>query len=328
MSFEDERPLLIVGASRSGTTLLRLLLNSHPRIAVPHEFKYFDQFARFARPGKWKQQLDESTFTGIVDQFLSDREHVFDEVGLDNVRRQIMDQSDRSLAAPYTVAARAWMTHYGKSRWGEKTPYHIHYADVLIEMFPQARFLYMLRDPRAAVNSMNSVEYFSEDTVLNALNWNRSATVGYKTLSDAVPSDQLMVLRYEDLAADAPAVLTKVCDFIGEDFEPGMLQFYRDSKRFMAPEIKTENVTKAVTDTSIERWRKDLDEGDIRSIELVCRETMLRYGYEPVGGKASIAERLNVAIKRRYFENKIRQHSQKRGYTVAYPMFARFRRPK
>ncbi len=326
MANQIESPLFIVGASRSGTTLLRLMLNAHPRIAIPHEFKYFAVVNKYAKQGLWKNPLDDRTFEDIVDAFLAKRDHVFEDMGLEHVKSKILEDSDRTIAGPFRVAAREWMSHYGKSVWGEKTPYHLFYADVLIEMFPEARFVYMMRDPRAVVRSMNKIEYFSDDTVLNALNWKRAATVGLTGLKKAVPSDQYMVLKYEDLALDPQHFLEILCDFIGEEFDDQMLSFYKDSSKYMAPEIKTKNVTRAVTDQSIDTWRDELDKPAIRAVEDVCGPGMEAHGYVRSLGSPTFAERINIGLKTRFFDSRIRKNADFPGHTVTYPMFARFRR--
>ncbi|NNE36157.1 MAG: sulfotransferase [Rhodothermales bacterium] len=328
MRREEEEPLIIFGSSRSGTTLLRLMLNAHPRIAVPHELKYFNLVSAHARTRTWRNPLSESDFTKLVDRFLDERDHVFEDIGIQHVRDRIFADGDRTIVTPYLVAARTWMEHYGKKRWGEKTPNHLFYADVLIEMFPRARFVYMMRDPRAVVSSMNSIRYFSEDSILNALNWNRSATVGYSLFETAIPESHRLTLRYEDLAEEPETTLKLLCEFIGEEFDEQMLEFYRDSSKYLAPVIRTENVEKAVTTSSIDRWRDELSASEIRAVENICREAMKKHGYEPELGKSTFGERLNIGMKTHYFQSRIKKNAGTPGHTVTYPMFSRFRSTK
>lgn len=313
-----EKPFFIVGASRSGTTLLRLMINAHPRLAVPHEFKYFREVREYATVSNWRTQFNDDDYAQLVDRFLSAREHIFDEIGPSNVRRHIMADPERTIRGPYRVGAQSWMEFYGKSHWGEKTPFNLFYVDLLYDMFPDARFIYVVRDPRAVVTSMNTIEYFSDDSVINALNWRSGAGNGYHNFVTAIPEGQRLKMSYEQLATDPAETLTRLCDFIGEDYNEAMLSFYRDSKRYMNPVIRTENVTKTVTSSSIERWRDHLSSKEVAMVEHICADEMDLHGYEKEGGSLSAGDRLSIALKKKYFERKKQQHKHTPGYNVPY----------
>lgn len=317
-SQEIDQPLFIVGASRSGTTLLRLMLNAHPRLAVPHEFKYFREVREYASPEAWRAEFDDASYTELVDNFLAAREHIFDEIGIVNVKRKILADPERTIRGPYRVGAQTWMEFYGKSRWGEKTPFNLFYVDLLLDMFPEAKFIYVVRDPRAVVTSMNTIEYFSDDSVINALNWKTGAGEAYHNFVSAIPEASRMKMSYEQLATDPADTLGRLCTFAGEQYDDSMLSFYRDSKRYMNPVIRTENVTKTVTSTSIERWREHLSKSEVAMIEHVCADEMKLHGYDREGGKPTLSDKMSIALKTRYFEKKMAQNSHTPGYNVPY----------
>ena len=175
---EHASPFFIVGASRSGTTLLRLMLNSHPSVAVPHEMDYFHKAIPLSLLRRWQNPgLSAEAFERLIDGWLDSRRYVFEDVGLEHVRKAILD-GPRDLRAPFSRAMQQWAAHHGKSRWGAKTPKNLFFVDIIAEMFPRARFIYLARDPRAVVRSMNNFEFFSDDTVINAFNWRTAATEG------------------------------------------------------------------------------------------------------------------------------------------------------
>ena len=227
-------PFFIVGASRSGTTLVRLLLNAHSRLAVPSELKYLQTVSHHARLERWRDPgLSEGAYRDIVRAFLTRRREVFEEIGGDRLERLILADAERTPRAPYRIALEAWAQFHGKERWGEKTPRNLFYADVLADMFPGARFVYVARDPRAVVASMNRIAYFSDDTVLNALNARRSMCEGLTHLRASVPEAARIVVRYEDLVADPEREARRLCRFLAEPFEPAMLGFHRRAAEFM-----------------------------------------------------------------------------------------------
>lgn len=313
-------PFFIVGASRSGTTMLRLILNAHPRLAVPQELKYFNTVARHTDLEHWHDlNLSEREYRDLVRAFLERRRHVFEDIGLDALERAIIGDSERTLRAPYRIAAEAWARHYDKPRWGEKTPRNLFYADLLVAMFPEARFIYVARDPRAVVASMNRIAYFSDDSVLNALNVRRAMVDGYTQFQRSVPAPQRVAVRYEDLVDDPERWTSTLCAFLGEPFEPQMLAFHDGAAAYMDPVIRTPAVTRPVTSAHAEKWRQTLTAPEVATVEAVCGASMDAWEYEPTGAALPLAGRIDRAVKGAYWTWKGWQHRDQRGYAVHYP---------
>lgn len=319
-------PVFIVGASRSGTTMLRLMLNAHSRLGVPQEFKYFNSsphldWVNWREPG-----LREEQYRRFVRGFLERRKHVFEGIGIEDLEKQIVGSQVRDLREPYRLSGEAWARHYGKQRWGEKTPHNLYYVDILFDMFPDARFIQIVRDPRAVVASMNQIPYFSSDSAFNALNWMQAVTVGFELLRVSVPESHRMTLRYEDLVSDPGECVGTICRYIGEPFEPQMLDFYRDSSKYMGTVIRTKSITQPVSSAHAEKWKETLSREDIALVESICRDEMAQFNYEPSGEPLRPRAMISKAVKSAYWRWKAWDHRSKRGHTVQYPMFARMQR--
>ncbi len=176
-----DSPIFIVGAPRSGTTMMRLILNAHPHIAIPPETSYFPDIywrsvasnATARNAASWPQAVDsfmrlcEARFRPTLD---------LREVG-DTLRLGAPD-----FGLLLTLPLDRWAAAQGKSRWGEKTPLHIFYADVIMRLFPAAKIVAMQRDPRAVVASLNRFVAAGDDTVLNARLWRDVWTQGQAIL--------------------------------------------------------------------------------------------------------------------------------------------------
>lgn len=321
-----DAPFFIVGASRSGTTLLRLLLNAHSCLAVPHEFKYFTLLPAGTAAEQWRTPgLSETHYQEFVRHFLNQRAHVFEDIGLERLEREIIAHPKRDLRTPYRIAAEAWAHHYGKTHWGEKTPHNLFYADVLADMFPAARFLYLIRDPRAVVRSMNKIDYFSRDTAINALNWRLAATRGREILTASVPAHQRMTVRYEDIVLDTEQHLQRICAFIGVSFEPSMLEFHKKSREFMPSLIRTPTVTRSVTSKHADKWKTDLSPSEIGLIESLCSGQMRTLGYEPIGATPSLKNRLDMLLKLLYWKVQQWRHRDTRPREISYRILGRTR---
>lgn len=320
-----DEPIFIVGASRSGTTMLRLILNAHPRLGIPQEFAYFHGVLQ-GRSENWRMpELSEDQYHQLVRKFLRRRSHVFLEVGVEELEQKIMQSGARDLREPYRIAASEWATHFAKPRWGEKTPKNLHYVDILADMFPAARFLYLIRDPRAVVSSMNRSPYYSPDSVFNALNWRRSASDGYHLLETVVAASNRMTIRYEDLIEEPAKYLQIICSFIGESFYDDMLEFHRESKRFMGPVIRTPSIMQPIRKANSAKWKDHLTNGEIAAIQVICRDEMNRFGYEQIDVSLTPRRHLDLRMKSAYWNWMSSRNRSVRGYELHHGMLDRTR---
>ena len=321
-------PLFIVGANRSGTTLLRLILNAHPRIAIPDELIYFDSQMAGIPVERWRRpELAPADYEAFVDRFLLTVRRPLQGLDLDALRKTIL-RGPHDFRRPYCCALRAWAQHHEKERWGEKTPGNLFYADILHEMFPDARFLYLVRDPRAGVASMQRVSFFPNDVVFNALSRRKHDVEGRARLRDAVPYPQRMRVSYEELVRKPETTVNRVCEFIGEPFRPRMLHFHRNADRYMKDEAeKSYNAaaTHPITDDRVDAWKRLLSDEQIAAVESICQPAMESFGYRPTDQSLSAAGRSEMAIKHLYWKLQVWRHRETRHYTVKYPLFARTR---
>lgn len=322
-------PIFIVGANRSGTTLLRLLLNAHSEIAIPDEINYFYGFTGMeVSYEQWDEpQLSPAQYVAFVDRFLSSNQAKVSELDLSAVRAEILS-APQDFRRPYDVLLTRWAAHYGKARWGEKTPGNIYHSNILIDMFPDARFIHVVRDPRGGVASMQRVSFFGADATFNALNRHKIMTHGRDWLARAVPAAQRMEVRYEDLVGAPQRTLEQVCTFVGAAFEPEMLRFHQNADHFMLHEAAAtynRTATRPISSTEAEKWRAQLNDTEIAIIERVCGDEMAEFGYVPVGRSLPWAAACQLAVKRAYWAFQWRRHRYDRHFAVLTPMFSGLR---
>jgi hypothetical protein len=310
-------PFFIIGASRSGTTLLRLMLNAHSHLAIPGEMKYFQSIDCDVSLSSWRDVGPETNYRALVRDYLEKRRALF-PVAADTLEEMILADSERTLRAPYRLLLAYWASHLGKPRWGEKTPSNLFSVDILRDMFPDARFINVVRDPRAVVQSMNAIDYYSNETVFNALNWRKSIRTGEQLFRDCLSPEQLLTIRYEDLVSKPEPTLTSICGFLDEPFEPVMLQFYKTSEQFMPNPIRTPSIRKPVNQDSLTKWVTKLSSSDVALIETICATEMNHLGYERRSPSSSWLP-ITALPKTAYWHWKAWQHRDVRGYEVGYP---------
>jgi hypothetical protein len=320
---ERNSPIFVVGAPRSGTTMMRLILNAHPNIAIPPETSYFpDIYWRHAAPNGtarnaalWPQVVDaftrlcEARFRPTID---------LQEVG-DSLRACAPDFG-LLLALPHA----RWAAAQGKGRWGEKTPLHIFYADIIMHLFPAAKIVAMQRDPRAVVASLNRFVAAGNDTVLNARLWRDVWTRGRAILGSSVPAAQRLTVCYEDLVGSPEQVTRKVCAFLGEDFDPAMLSFGETASGYIDV-VRSAKIQQPIHADPAE-WRHQLSDRQVALVERVCGSPMTELGYTHEGRGLRTSELAEVAVKLAYVDYKQWRRREDRYCGVTYRPLGRIRR--
>jgi len=164
----------------------------------------------------------------------------------------------------------------GKQRWLEKTPYYILHMQTILEMFPDAQFIHIIRDGRDCALSMlhrkHDLKIFN---VYHAAQvWKQYVDAGQET-GQQLPENRYFELRYEDLIDDPEDTMRKTCQFIGEEFEQSMVEFEKSKD----PKSKTPMLSKSVQKKNAEKWRTRMSAWDIRICESVAGSTLEKNGY-------------------------------------------------
>jgi hypothetical protein len=201
-------------------------------------------------------------------------------------------------------------------------------VDIIQDMFPDAQFIYLARDPRAGTASMQRADFFPGDFVFNALSRRKHFRMARHLLRRHVPSSQWTEIRYEDLVRAPRETLHRVCNFLAEPFEEGMLAYHRDAKTYMKAEAATsfnKAATHPVSVARIDAWREQISGEAIAVIEAVCAEEMKAFGYQPDGHCPSWSSQINRFVKTTYWHWQMWRNRDNRHYTVKAPIFARSR---
>lgn len=284
----QDRAFFIVGCGRSGTSLLRGLLNGHPEVAIPLESLFITDFLRKA---------DDLT-AGELRALIAD-EPELREWGLQ------VDPAD--LKGCQTVAEmvdrlhREYAAGQGKRRWGNKTPRFVRWLDLIHAHFPEARFIHVVRDPRAVASSLIRSNVHRSTAWHSARRWQRDVAAGLR-FEAAVPTSILRV-RYEDLTREPSSVLSEVCRFLDLEFEPGrMREGLGTSEYSVFYENIHANLQSGITDKYVDRWKSDLSVDELRVVESICAPLMSELGYELAGdGRAAAAGAIRAMKRRRAF---------------------------
>lgn len=276
-------PVFIVGCGRSGTTLLRVLLNRHSNIAIPGETWFFPELdAR--RDHVRSLAASESGWRQVV------AEHVcgfatFAELGVDRAAvRSLLQETDiTEWPDVVAVANRAYARSFGKPRWGDKTPGYVRHLPLIRDLYPEAVVLNMVRDGRDVAVSFLEMP-FGPTTVMDAAAWWTADVCVGRRLGPELFGDRYMEVRYEELVSRPEALLEEICDLLGEPFEAAMMDQDGASGPHRLEEHWWHELTeKPITEQRIGRWREELTSVDAHVFELESGGLLKDLGYDTSG---------------------------------------------
>lgn len=276
----EESPVFVVGLPRSGTTLMRMMLCCHPRLAVTPETNFLNSWARIYGHLDLAKDRDFALFWSSFS-----RSEVLPSFGLaaPAVRQRIDREPERDLRAVFRAVCLAYAERHGKPRWGEKTPRHAEHLDTLLDWFPAARVVFMLRDPRAVTSSILAKNWARSSTFafVHARRWRRAA----QALQRHASSGRVFVAPYERLVADPQGLLREICAFIGEEFDSEMIARTRAGDYRLYPDdpgsLQSQPVLKPLDPSSLDKWRSRLSRDAVAIVEKEAGPAMAAFGYRP-----------------------------------------------
>lgn len=283
---------IIVGSPRSGTTLLRLMLDAHPQLAIPPETGFIAALARLrgnedqVRAAFIAAVVREHGFGGNWPDFHLDAGHFVDQL---------------AAIRPFDVGLglrlfyRLYAERFGKPRWGDKTPLYCRQLDVVHRLLPEAHFIHLIRDGRDAALSLRR-QWFSPGPLIEhqAWHWRRNIEAA-RRLSTRVP--HYLELRYEALLTEPEASLRRLCAYLALDFDAAMLRHWERAPARIAEHAPRRAAdgrvlldtgqrhaqqwqsTQAPDPSRIGAWRQALRRDEQLRFRLVARSLLDELGY-------------------------------------------------
>ena len=242
-------PTFLVGSERSGTTLLRLMLDHHPEIAFFHEFEFAVDCMD-----------DDGTWPALDDYYR--------HLSLDRTAFHAGVEIDRDLTYPDLVNSFLLQKQVrdGKRLVGATVHRNFHR---LTRLWPDARFVHLVRDPRAVGRSV--VQMGWAGNLWTATDRWIAAEKTWAKVAASLTPDRFVEIRYEELIASPQEQLTRICALMGVDFHDGMFAY-------------AENSTYDMPDASnAHAWRSALDDESIRLAEAKLGPLLEARGYTPSG---------------------------------------------
>jgi hypothetical protein len=286
----------VVGAPRSGTTMLRLMLDAHPDLAIPPETYFITKAQKQWRASRRRPGTDQ--VESFIEAVTGHKRWPDFHLESHDFAARVRERNPKRLGDGVRVFYEMYAEKIGKPRWGDKTPFYVRKMDVIHRVLPEARFVHLIRDGRAVALSIKDL-WFGPDTIEGCAEFWVARLDEAREKAKDLP--HYLEIIYEDLVREPEPNLRKIAEFIHVPFDERMVRFYENVDERIALEtppeeiapdgriVSTEermkimeNLKRAPDPSRIDRWRTEMSPEDLATFEAIAGERLRELGY-PVG---------------------------------------------
>lgn len=305
--------VFITGCPRSGTTMLASMLGNESNCVATPESDFFIDFIYKYLPNESSivKKRDAVNFFNNNYRFkqwcidANNINNLPDKVTYSNFSKVIED-TIRLFSKNYSETTKKEFTRI------DHTPSSIKQFDILNDLFPDSKFIFIIRDPRAVYASVKDLDWGANTSLRLSEIWIDYAAF-YFSLQKMYPN-RIYLIRYEDVINDTTFQLKQLCDFIGIAYNDSLLQ----GKGFNIPGYTASQhalVGKSLDKERIEKWKSELKNDDTLIIESYCKTIMKAFGYQgfqTVKYRIRAKDRLKMIFReiQYYISNKFRKKTR------------------
>jgi Sulfotransferase family len=261
-------PFFIVGNDRSGTTMLRMILDRGPEAAIPPESMFLTDVSLPA--ADWQALMDEVWEHPKVRlwKLPGPPPRVPPDLPPDDAARFV-------LGAPFA----AYASQHAKPRWGDKTPHYVNHVEQLLAIWPDARFVVLVRDGRDVALSLKRMPFGPNNAWAAAQWWARGIRAG--AAAERAHPDRVKTVRYEDLVTDPATHVPDVCAFLGLRYDADMLDLaHADRSKIVADQASWfPTLFEGINTKALARWPQDMSVREQAVFASLARDELEQLGY-------------------------------------------------
>ncbi len=273
--------VFMIGTQRSGSNLLRLMLNQAPAIAAPHPPHILERFAPLLP--RYGDLRVAANFVGLVDDVLRLVELNPVPWGVSFDRSDIERRCrEPSLVALFGAVMDRMAEAQGKPDWLCKSLANVHFLPDIERYFSSsARYLYLYRDGRDVCLSFLKAVVGEKTAYHVAQQWHQEQQLAL-ACGRSVPNARFLAVSYEELTQNPESTLRLLCRWLGLDYQPAMLNFHdsEEADRTAAGGAMWANVRKPVMAANTQKWRAGLNTDELLDFETVAGASLTELGYE------------------------------------------------
>jgi hypothetical protein len=274
--------ILMVGEQRSGSNLLRLILNTSPEIAAPHPPHILQNMMPLI-PAYGDLQ-DEEVMARLINdvcRLVENNPVPWDGITLFDRNQVRALCRENSLVAVFDAVMQINAKRQGASAWMCKSMQNIRWARELNAYLHKPKFIYLYRDPRDVALSFSKAVVGDKHPYHVIRKWAELQELCLGA-SKFLGPDQLIHVRYEELTSQPEKVIRRLCKFLGIEFMPEMLEFHRsqEADRTAKQSSLWSNLTKPLMSDNSMKFLRDMPQEHIRIIESIAGTLIDRLGYD------------------------------------------------
>jgi len=267
-------PVFIFGMPRSGTKLLRDLLNRNEKISIPVAESHFIPYFVSKYGLDFNLSLEKNR-KKIYREFINTSYRFFlKQLSIEFEEEEVLGSREIS---DWAVLFEYWLRKGGQCLetkeviFGDKTPGYIRHISLLKEVFPQCKFVHIIRDPRDY--ALSARKAWKKNTYRAAERW-RETLERFDKDSQNMSEEDISVVYYEEVLERPEEVIRRLCSFLGVEYVPNMLSLGRSWEFYGDARSQTEIVR-----TNKEKYLKELKEKEIKRIEEIVYSEALKHSY-------------------------------------------------
>lgn len=287
----------VVGAPRSGTTMLRLMLDAHPELAIPPETYFITKAQKAWRAAK-RRPGGEDQVEAFIDAVTGHKRWPDFHLDAEDFAGRVRAREPKQLGDGVRCFYEMYAEKIDKPRWGDKTPFYVRKMDLIHRVLPEARFVHLIRDGRAVALSIKDL-WFGPDTIEGCAEFWVARLDEAREKARELP--HYLEIIYEDLVRDPEPNLRQIAEFIEVPFDERMVRFYENVDDRIALETPPEevapdgrivstdermkimeNLSRPPDPSRIDRWREQMPAAEVAKFEAIAGTRLRELGY-PVG---------------------------------------------
>lgn len=288
---------IIVGAPRSGTTLLRLMLDSHPDMAIPPETGFLLGALELAKMNR----VSVAELVDTMTQYPENAPNWSDfQIPVEDLTSRLQAITALNTAEGVRCFYQLYAERFGKSRWGDKTPDYSLQIQAIGKMLPEAHFIHIIRDGRDTALSLRSTWFApSQDMSILAKYWYDRV---FSARNARLKTAHYLEIFYEDLILQPQTILEKICNFLSLSFHTDMLNYHeraparlkehqariwKDGSFEVSHEQRLQQQHMTTQKLSTERvavWQHSMSSEEIQQFERIAGSLLSELGY-PLNNK-------------------------------------------
>lgn len=273
-------PFFIVGSGRSGSTLLRMILSSHPVVSIPPETWYI---LPLVKEFPLNSQLTIKEVQGVVEIITSHYRWPDFQIDSNIIKERARELNKPFLRDVISLVYEHYLQKENKLIWGDKTPPYIQCVKELNILYPDAKFIHLVRDGRDVARSFQGKRWAGRWLYGNTYEWKESIQYYLNYMQEDV-SKKFINIKYEDLVLNTEDTICNICNFVGLKYSESMLDWMSTvENKIPKREAKIhKKLFRKPEKSDVFRWKNEMSLREVFVIESFLSDELKKMDYEVV----------------------------------------------